>query len=120
MKGVTPYQFEILQHVAAGGDDGPLDFDQLLDLLSWMPSKASSQFTIRAVMKKGLLTKGDLTFRRGRRRVLYTLTPEGRLALDPRGASAPEVEDSLPGELSSVPGHEWVEEMEDLGEEKTV
>lgn len=127
MKGVTPYQLEILQHVARGGDDGLLDFDQLLDLLSWMPTKESSQFTIRAVVKKGLLSKGELTYRRGRRRVLYSLTPDGQAVLDPRGAPAPETRrEALPDPgvelmvglpLDDVPGlseFEWVEEDDDF------
>lgn len=85
MRGLTAYQIEILQLVLAGGEGGaPLDFDQLLERLSWKPSKEAAQFSIRAVVAKGLLAKGELELRRGRRRVLYALTEEGHLALDPR------------------------------------
>lgn len=89
MRGLTKNQIELLQHVQAGGPDGTLDFDQLLDLLSWTPSKEATQFTIRACIKKGLMEKaGELQLRRGRRRMTYQLTEEGRRALDPRPALA--------------------------------
>lgn len=90
MKGITPYQLEILQHVAAAADAGDtIDFDQLLDKLSWTPSKESAQFTIRACIKKLLLKKGDkLMLRRGRQRVIYILTPAGIQVLDPRQVSS--------------------------------
>lgn len=89
MRGMTANQLEILQHVGAGGPDGPLDFDQLLERLTWKPSKESAQFPIRALVKRGLLLKGELEYRRGRRRVMYHLTEEGRLTLDPRSGPAP-------------------------------
>lgn len=85
MKGLTPYQFEILQIVRAGTEDGLVDFDQLLNKLSWQPSKESAQFTIRAICAKGLLKKAEvLQLRRGRKRVCYQLTAEGEAYLDPR------------------------------------
>lgn len=87
MKGVTPYQLEIIQKLAAiEKKTGKLpDFDQLLAELSWTPSKESAQFPIRAVITKGLVKKAPLEFRRGRKRVCYQLTESGRLVLDPRG-----------------------------------
>lgn len=88
MKGVTAYQLEIIQHVAAADDAEPLDFDQLLEKLSWHPSKESAQFPIRSLVTKGLLRKdGELRLRRGRRRVVYQLTEEGKRVLDPRVGS---------------------------------
>lgn len=86
MKGVTPYQLEILQHLTAlQAKTGQLaDFDQLLERLSWKPTKASAQFTIRALIGKGLVEKAPLQSRRGRNRVCYSLTEDGKLALDPR------------------------------------
>lgn len=84
MRSLTANQLELLMHVGAGGPDGPLDFDQLLALLSWKPTKESAQFPIRSLVKRGLLEKGELSYRRGRRRVMYHLTAEGRLVLDPR------------------------------------
>lgn len=85
---LTPYQFELLRVVGEGTPEEPVDFDQLLERLSWAPKKESAQFVIRAVIEKGLMAKTDLKLRRGRRRVCYILTTQGRLVLDPRGASA--------------------------------
>lgn len=85
MKGLTKRQVELLLHVKKGGADDLLDFDQLLDLLSWVPSKESAQFTIRPLVRRGLLSKAELQLRRGRKRVCYQLTEAGKLALDPRG-----------------------------------
>ena len=85
MKGVTRNQVEILTYVKQGGPDGSIDFDQLLDLLSWMPTKESAQFTIRSLVRKGyLLKEPELVPRRGRKRVCYRLSREGSLLLDPR------------------------------------
>jgi hypothetical protein len=84
MKGVTDYQLEILRHVSEAPESDPLDFDQLLEKLSWAPSKESAQFPIRSLVSKKLLAKGPLTLRRGRKRVVYLLTEEGRILLDPR------------------------------------
>lgn len=87
MRGITRRQLEMLTHISAGGSDGDLDFDQLLDKMSWTPSKESAQFMIRAAVEKGHILKlAELQLRRGRRRVCYQLTREGRLALDPRGS----------------------------------
>jgi DNA-binding PadR family transcriptional regulator len=103
LRGITAYQLEILQLVAAGGPDGSLDFDQLLDKLSWYPSKHSAQFTIRAVMAKKLMIKeADLELRRGRRRVLYQLTAAGREVLDPRSAAVRPPVAIVPGVAAAV------------------
>jgi len=96
MKGLTPYQFEMLQHVRDAGSD--IDFDQLLEKLSWAPSKEAAQFTVRALVGKKLLEKSStLQLRRGRRRVTYLLTGEGKRVFDPRGAAAPEKVVGKPG-----------------------
>lgn len=108
MKGLTKRQFELLGHVKTGGADGLLDFDQLLDLLSWIPSKESAQFTIRALVGKGLLVKAELQLRRGRKRVCYDLTLEGKAVFDPRVlpvVEKKEVSVFLPEvEIEDIPG----------------
>lgn len=98
MRGLTKNQLELLTHVKKGGADGLLDFDQLLDLLSWTPTKAAAQFTIRALIAKGLLEKlPTLELRRSRKRICYQLTEEGKKVFDPRPA-LPEGDDfSVPG-----------------------
>jgi hypothetical protein len=99
MRGVTKHQMEMLGHIRTGGPDGDLDFDQLLDKLSWVPSKESAQFTIRAAVVKGFIMKlPELQLRRGRNRVCYRLTKEGGSVLDPRGYTpSPEVKSGVPG-----------------------
>lgn len=121
-RGLTPYQLEILRHLQGADPTLPLDFDQLLEKLSWAPSKESAQFSFRALVTKGLIAKSDTHhLRRGRKRVCYLLTAAGAQALDPRlvaeklkatppdgekGAPAPVVEVStdLAGILDAVPG----------------
>lgn len=88
IRGITERQLETLQHIRAGNPDAAgeaIDFDQLLDLLSWMPSKEAAQFVVRALIKKELILKEpELTLRRGRKRVCYRLTEKGRELFDPR------------------------------------
>lgn len=85
MKGVTHYQREILMLVRAvrAKTGQTADFDQVLDGLSWGPTKESAQFIIRALITKGFMQKLPLESRRGRKRVCYQLTPAGAGLLDP-------------------------------------
>jgi len=50
------------------------DLDQLIERLSYAPSKQSIQFSIRALMKRGLVYRGEHENRRNRRRVLIVPT----------------------------------------------
>jgi len=87
MKGVTDKQLEVLQLVSTGATPGSgdaIDFDQLLEALSWKPTKQAAQFTIRALVDKGFIVKAGQELRRGRKRVVYQLTKSGKLVLDPR------------------------------------
>lgn len=88
MRGITARQLEVLQHLSRVEPGHALDFDQLLPLLSWAPTKEATQFTIRALVTRGLMAKGDLELRRGRKRVTYHITAEGARVLDPRGPAA--------------------------------
>ena len=128
MKGLTPYQLEILENVRADqAAGGCVDLDQLLDRLSWHPSKQSLQFTIRALIAKKVIAKTDFIVRRGRKRVCFVLTPEGQAVFDPRGpaaapeaperpadppaAPAPEVSETLPPGGSTDDGFDGLEEI---------
>jgi len=52
-----------------------IDLDQLLGSLPYETTKESMQFSLRALIKKGLLAKvGDAVIRRGRARRTYRLT----------------------------------------------
>lgn len=86
MKGVTAYQLELLTTLSCReAATGRLtDLDQLLETLSWVPSKESAQFTIRALVARGFIAKAPLESRRGRNRICYRLLEAGRLVLDPR------------------------------------
>lgn len=73
---LTKKQIAILETIRKGDDNGDfLDVDTLLLKLPYETSKASFQFSIRALVKRGLVAKGYET-RRGRNRVTYSLTPE--------------------------------------------
>lgn len=82
---VTDKQLQILKIVSTGnGKDPatgafiPVDLDQLIDGLAYKPTKASIQFSIRALIKRGLIEKGAThEKRRGRQRVLILATPLG-------------------------------------------
>ena len=110
---LTRYQTELLQLVQTGvqqeGVREDIDFDQLIDTLSWKPTKASAHFSIRALVKRRLLKKNEgFTLRRGRQRVTFSLTGEGQAILDPR-KPLEEATHPLPGllsetELSLLPG----------------
>ena len=84
-RGLTPYQTEILDLVRDGCvKNEPVDLDQLLDTLSWKPTKQSLQFTIRALIAKNVMAKTDCIVRRARKRVCFILTLEGMAVYDPR------------------------------------
>lgn len=77
---LTQKQNVIMKVILAGNpapDIGPVDIDQLLDRLPYNTTKASIQFSIRALIKHGLIEKGGSENRRGRRRTLLTATAAG-------------------------------------------
>jgi len=86
IRGVTAYQHELLTTLLRLEQaTGRLtDFDQLLEQLSWSPSKESAQFTIRAMIAKGFIAKAPLESRRGRNRICYRIAEGGKAVLDPR------------------------------------
>lgn len=63
-----------------------VDLDQLLERLPYKTTKESLQFSIRALVNRGLVEKGDTELRRGRKR--RTLRPTS-MALDSLTTSAP-------------------------------
>ena len=111
MKGVTRYQAEILSKLKGlESSTGKLvDLDQLLEQLSWSPSKESVQFTIRALIQKGYIEKMPVETRRGRNRVCYRLTEGGMKVLDPRSVI---LEDTAKAAEFLVPGISDLDEIE--------
>ncbi|WP_051331778.1 MarR family transcriptional regulator [Methylocaldum szegediense] len=75
---LTAKQMEILRLIRRGNpDESFIDLDQLLERLSYRPSKQSMQFSIRALIKRGLIEKKGLEIRRGAKRITFCLTPKG-------------------------------------------
>lgn len=75
-------QIQILVEVQKGsvndlGEAAPIDLDQLLERLPYKTTKESMQFSIRALIRRGMLEKAGNESRRGRSRVLYRLTDYG-------------------------------------------
>lgn len=82
---LTHKQLMLLRVVVAGnGSDPvthvfePVDLDQLIERLDYEPTKQSIQFSIRALIRRGLIERGARVSRRGRRRVTIVPTTLGR------------------------------------------
>lgn len=69
-------QWEIIDAIMRGNPDGTwLDFDQLLDRMSYGPSKPSMHFSLRALINRGLVENAPQELRRKQnRRVLAPTT----------------------------------------------
>lgn len=73
---LTKNQIMIMTTLDVDGD--PLDMDQLLENLPYKTSKESLQFSLRALIGKGLIRKGEKQVRRGRCRRIIELTEFGK------------------------------------------
>lgn len=81
---LTEKQIQIIStihlHHQENGED--IDMNQLLEELPYRTSKQSMQFSLRALVKKGILVKRDgLVTRRSRARITYAITQFGRSLL---------------------------------------
>lgn len=75
---ITNYMRDILKVVVRGNLDGTfVDLDQLLERLAHTRTKQSIQFTIRTMIKKGLIAKKGRETRRGRSRVILAASQMG-------------------------------------------
>lgn len=100
---LTVKQIEIMGILNAGngidaGKFSPCDLDQLLERLSYRTTKDSIQFSIRALVKKELVEKKGTEVRRGRSRVLLSLTKSGKAIF------SAETEPWMVGEEDTIPG----------------
>lgn len=82
MMDLTDKQKIILKTIWLGHERGRfLDLDELLELITYKTTKQSMQFSIRALIKKGLLEKASGLRPRKRekqyQRRCYSLTPLG-------------------------------------------
>lgn len=76
---LTDKQLEVLRVINEANPDGkPVDLDQLIERLSYKPSKAAIQFSIRALVGHELIEKAGQEIRRGRSRVLLVPTLLGQ------------------------------------------
>lgn len=75
---LTTKQIELIKIISKGNEDGSqIDLDELIERASYKPTKQSIQFSIRTLIKHGLIVKTGSEKRRGRRRVLFTATDLG-------------------------------------------
>jgi len=75
---LTVKQIELLSVINAGNPDGSVcDLDQVIERINYETTKASIQFSIRALVKHGLIEKKGKEKRRGRLRVLISITATG-------------------------------------------
>lgn len=91
---ITENQVRVLKVLNSGIEAGvKIDLDQLLDRLysdyNWETSKASLQFTIRQLIKNGLILRAGLEYRRRKLRRVLELTPLGVKVLGPSGILNP-------------------------------
>lgn len=104
---LTPNQTEVLKVVAAGNDDGSqTDLDEIIERVSYRPSKAAIQFTIRSLIGHGLIEKVGSEKRRDRKRVLIGITDLGRhfaaAASRRPGFVTTEVEEEVFAEIAEI------------------
>ncbi len=86
---LTPKQIDMLILIAKGNADGTLiDLDQLMERAAHQPTKASLQFSVRAMIASGLIEKAGTEKRRDRRRVLFKATALGQHYVGPRSLIA--------------------------------
>jgi DNA-binding MarR family transcriptional regulator len=84
---LTNKQIQIMQVIVKGeGLDAekkfiPVDLDQLLERLPYKTTKASIQFSIRALVAHDLIHKAGQEVRRGRQRVLLSPTERGKASI---------------------------------------
>ena len=70
---ISKRQVSILTEICKGNPDGtPLDLDQLLERVNYTVSKQAIQFSLRRMIKKGLIKKIGTEVRREKRRVIYS------------------------------------------------
>lgn len=109
---LTVKQIELLNVIARGDERGkPLDLDQVLDKLTYETTKQSLQFSVRAMVSKGLIFKRGVEKRRGRQRQVLEATSEGRQIAGVERPKEPAfVVDELTNELEGI-----VDEAENMG-----
>lgn len=101
---LTLKQIELLNTIGRRNPDGgAVDLDQLIERLTYKPTKQSVQFSIRALIAHGLIQKDAPEKRRGRTRTLISLTAQGLIMIGkPKASFVESLPDDLLDELSEV------------------
>lgn len=92
MTHLTTKQIELLRVIAAGNEGAPADLDEILDRVRYETTKQSLQFSIRALIKHGLIEKLGVSKRRGRQRQVIGATPLGAATVGQKPKPAPDYE----------------------------
>lgn len=82
---LTCKQIELMRVIAPA----PIDLDEIVDAVRYETSKASLHFSIRALIKHGLIEKRGIEKRRGRQRSVVAATSMGMAVLGASGKSTP-------------------------------
>lgn len=78
MRNLSAKQTEILATVIRMNPDGTfVDLDQLLERLTYKPTKDALQFSIRHMVSRGLIEKRETELRRGAQRRVFAPTIAG-------------------------------------------
>lgn len=89
---LTVKQIALMKAIGKPNEDGsPRDLDQILETLSYTTTKASLQFSLRALIKHGLIEKLGTENRRGRARQVIGVTSKGQPYVAMTGWGAPSV-----------------------------
>lgn len=87
---LTVKQIALMKAIGKPNEDGShRDLDQVLEELSYKTTKASLQFSIRALVKHGLIEKLGTETRRGRSRQCLSVTEKGRPYANMHGWGTP-------------------------------
>lgn len=114
---LTIKQIALLKVIHSGNADGSnVDLDEILERLDYDTTKQSLQFSLRALIARGLLTKAGTEKRRNRVRVTFELTSLGAAMFSAPVAMVPKVTEELtyevPGGVPDLPvGDDFPEEV---------
>lgn len=102
---LTAKQVELLRVITEGnGPEQPADLDEILERVRYETSKQSLQFSIRALIARGLIVKHGIEKRRGRQRQVIGATELGRQYANPIAAPAPDYVESEDEFLDAILG----------------
>ena len=110
INNVTTKQRALLTVVCAGdgrdhlGNMIPVDIDQILERMEYKTSKESLQFSLRALIHKGIIYKAPYTeLRRGRARAVIFPTDDGKTIIN-----AVSMESVVENDNSSIPQVDFI------------